>query len=110
MAQANITSLADGSNIAHWFLIINGWSDGFLMSGLLLIIALIVFTISKNSGTEDVKAFLGTSFAMFLISTAGFFVRWNDLQLVPVFMPLFFLSMAGLAALFSVVGNKIFNS
>ena len=106
MVSPNVTELIDGANVAEWFLIVNNWSDGFLFGGILLILALIVFTISKNSGTDDIKAALGTCAAMFLISFAGWFVRWNGYQLVSTFMVVLFLTLAGLAALLVFFNSK----
>lgn len=111
----NVAELVFGTNIAHWFMIINSWTNGFLMSGIVLIVALIVFGISVKSGTEQTKAFMGTSFAMFLVSSVGWFVRWNSpdlgqLQLISTFMPMFFLFMTGLGVLFVLIGPRIFNN
>jgi len=106
----NLSTLNNGSNPAEWFIIINSWSEGFMMSGILVIVALIVFGIAKKSGTGDIEAFLGTSFAMFIVSLAGWFVRFDGLQLVPTFLPVFFLFMAGLGALFTIIGPRIFNN
>jgi hypothetical protein len=106
----NLSTLTDGSNIAEWVVIIDSWSNGLLMGGLLLILALIIFSISKASGTEEVKAFMGTAFVMFLISTVGWFVRVGTLQLVQTFMPMFFLFMTGIAIVLAVVGDRVFSN
>lgn len=103
----NMTQLGDGTNAAQWFLIINSWTEGILISGVVILLFFIVFGISYRASQRSSHSFLGTAFAMFLISGAAWFIRWENYVLVPTFLPVLFLILSGLGLLMVILEVQI---
>ena len=99
MTIYNLSGLESGTNIVHWMLWINSWTDGILAIVLIIGGALVTFAVSRLFQIDMEDAFIASTFIWGLISALVWVIEWNGLRFIPTLIPILFFVFCGIAVL-----------
>lgn len=102
----DVESLADGTNIIEWMIIINSMTGGMLFTAMIVIGSLITFTISMRSTKVASVATITTGFIWMIISVLLWVIQWNSLTLIPTSLPVIYGIILASGMLMHVVQNR----
>lgn len=84
----NVSQLADGTNIVHWLLVVNSWTNGTLGIAIIVGGCAISFAVARWFQVETEDALAGACFIWGLIAGFVWLLTWNDLRAIPTLLPI----------------------
>jgi hypothetical protein len=92
----NLTLMTEATNIAHYFLIINHYTNSIMGNVVGVIVFIVLFGIMRFSQVNTIEAFTASSFLSLLITVFMWLITWNGLILINTFLPVAFALMTGI--------------
>jgi len=99
-------SLLNSGSFVDNILVFNYWSQGILLTGLIITIAMIIFAVARYGNVPTINAFISTFFATTIIAILMWLFRFNGEPAVPTLVPIMFLFALGGAIIMKVMDRS----
>lgn len=91
----NMTLVSQQGGFIESVLVFNYWSNGILLSGLIIAFALIMFTIARYADRPVSESLIYTGFFGSIVAILMWLFEYNNEPAVPTLIPIMFIFLLG---------------